>query len=361
MYQNIYTVMIDNKWCVVSAGKPGIGYDDVKTPVISDDGNLYAFSAKTGDKWKLVVCENGNKKFSLKMSDIKYDDIENISISPDNTKIVFAGKGNDKYRLMVFSRLKEYYKKEGNIDINISDHLNNTIVSGSHPDIMAFEFGVAERYDMINNVVFSPDSQHFAFIAKRNKAWYLIADGEVVEKCEGIDYLTYDKKGNLIYAAKNAGYWQVHVGNKIGKQYVSIRKPVLSNDCNKIAYAAKIENKWTIVVDDETHGKIYDDVGQPVFSNQGLMTAYAAKNADKWFMVLDGHEMEKFDSILNDRIIFEADFSRSIDKYGILTRPAQVRYLGVINIPDQTTKKIKKKIIEKTDMLEFVEKNNDKK
>ena len=72
-----------------------------------------------------------------------------------------------------------------------------------------------------------------------------------------------------------------------GKQYDEIKSLRFSQDSKRLAYPAKIDDKWVVVVDG-VEGKQYDDLGLFIYLNTDNNTlVYPARINDKWFVVVD--------------------------------------------------------------------------
>lgn len=69
-----------------------------------------------------------------------------------------------------------------------------------------------------------------------------------------------------------------------------------SPDSRHIAYEARSDKKWTMMLD-QTSGKIYEDIGPPVFSPNSKHLCYIAGEGKKQFVVVDGVEGKKYDAI----------------------------------------------------------------
>jgi Tol biopolymer transport system component len=73
-----------------------------------------------------------------------------------------------------------------------------------------------------------------------------------------------------------------------------------SPDSKHLAYAAKRNGKWVMVVDNK-EGAEYDSIGlgSPAFSPDGKRMVYSALKSDKWSVVVDGQEGPGFETIFN--------------------------------------------------------------
>jgi hypothetical protein len=122
-----------------------------------------------------------------------------------------------------------------------------------------------ELYDEIYDYVFSPDSKHFAYRARKGGRQCVVRDGVEV----GI----YDSVGAVSWAAS---YSPMPFG--------------FSPDSAHLVYFAKKDGKWFAVRDGE-EGKPFDYAGSElVFSPDSKHFAYVAHNGGSSFVVLDGAE-----------------------------------------------------------------------
>lgn len=99
------------------------------------------------------------------------------------------------------------------------------------------------------------------------------------------------------------------------RAFDKVRPPIFSPDSTRVAYIAKEEDKWFVVVDGH-FGKEYDGIidGSLVFSPDGKRVAYVAIEGgiytDKYFVVVDGQEGKRYDEIRDWRVVFSADSNR---------------------------------------------------
>ncbi len=83
---------------------------------------------------------------------------------------------------------------------------------------------------------------------------------------------------------------------EIGKGYTSVASPM--DIGGKLAYMARLKNKWIVVFDGKEFGSEYETVSSFI-GNDGKL-AYVAKNNGKEFVVYDGKKISKeYDAIYN--------------------------------------------------------------
>ena len=121
------------------------------------------------------------------------------------------------------------------------------------------------EYDgiMDRNPVFSEDTKHVAYAARKADQWFVVVDGKIGPK------------------------WDMLLENSL----------VLSEDGKHCAYVAKKERSWFVVLDDKVSPPYEEVGGAPKFSKDGQHVAYAAQNNGKQFVVLDGKPCPEYDGI----------------------------------------------------------------
>ena len=83
----------------------------------------------------------------------------------------------------------------------------------------------------------------------------------------------------------------------------------VSPDSTRVAYGAKVDNKWLVVADGK-EGKQYDIImeGTPIFSPDSKRVAYVAETGGKCFVVMDGKERKHYD--FTGSLVFSPDSMR---------------------------------------------------
>ena len=116
----------------------------------------------------------------------------------------------------------------------------------------------------------------------------------------------------VAYMARVGNKWFVVVDGKEEKQYDSIMEgtPIFSPDSRRVAYGARVGNKQFVVVDGKEE-KQYDGIGAgtPIFSPDSRCVAYMAGVGNKCFVVVDGKEEKQYDGIVTlggGRVIFDS-------------------------------------------------------
>jgi len=172
--------------------------------------------------------------------------------------------------------------------------------------------------DRRSRILYSPDSQHFAFVGHD-------ADGKAFVVLDGVEGKHYDAVAEIGMwfsdDSKHLPYYAV-IGPKyehaprlfpwierddvlVGGKYIPVMDGVegkpsdapfygaafFSPDGKRVAYPVKSGGKWSVVLDG-VEGKQYDEVDALDFSPDSKHFAYQAKSGGKECIVLDGVEGE---------------------------------------------------------------------
>jgi sulfatase modifying factor 1 len=340
---------INNDWCVGIDGKLGPGYDEISMMAFTPKADHIAYAAREGSKFRLIVDGNAASP--------EFDDIEDITFSPDGKRLAYGVRIDNKWiavvdgntgpkcdsinyfafspdsRRFTYAAGKENGKKQTVVldGVEICSPYDATWlpVFSNDSKRMAFmaednskRFVVVEgipdeKYDMVTKPVFSPDSQHYAYFAGKGNYRFLVFDGNALTPFEFLperDIPVFGPNDNRVaYRARIEDNWFVVVNDQLGPFFDGIgdRSIVLSPDGKSHAYAAQKGQQWCVVVNDQS-GPLYDGIAAygPVFSPDGNHLAYGAIAHSKYFVVLDGQPVPGYDNYLdisNNSISFSPD------------------------------------------------------
>ena len=91
---------------------------------------------------------------------------------------------------------------------------------------------------------------------------------------------------------------------------IAIGALAFSPDSRRLAYGAKREGQWRVVVDSR-EGAAFDGVGNLAFSADSAHLAYAAQRGQQWHVVVDGIVGPAFDAIAAGSFVFGGSGGRS--------------------------------------------------
>lgn len=156
------------------------------------------------------------------------------------------------------------------------------------------------EYDEIDKTssLFSPDSKHFVYLARKEKDWVIILDGNEFYKCKEIfsPIFSPDSK-QMAFFAFNGEKWKAVIDGIESNHYDAILEAgfKFSPDCKHVAFVAKRNNKFFTVIDNK-EGDIYDYIKPSFhFSPNSVHFVYEAKCNNKWRILFDEKELKEYD------------------------------------------------------------------
>lgn len=211
--------------CLVLNGVKGPAREGIGGPFFSDDGRIGTFEKRDG-KWRAVVDGTIDERFEI-------------------------GPGWAEF----------------------SSNLNHVVWREEAEGGKRFVFdGVpGDWFHAIDQLQFSPDGRHHAYVANNDKDVTFI-------------------KGTLYTG------FVVHDGKR-GKAYDQVYFIKFSPDSNRLAYTVEQGGKRFVVCDQNEWGP-YDEIGIHLFSDDSRRHCFAATRDGKQFIVVDGIESETCDKIL---------------------------------------------------------------
>lgn len=261
-----------SKEFVVSDGKPGKEYDQIRSLTFSVDSGRIAYLAKDGTNTLIVV--NGEEK----MIDYGFDDVRLLTINPNNNGVEYLVKSGNRSYIVVGDKRKDSAYDE--ID-GFGYTLNGNLVclaknSGSEARALLInDKVVAESRDI--DVDLSPDGKTIVYaVEEKNKKSYIVIGDK---KLEG-----YDRIRRPIYSPGGGGY--LVVASKDGKDYL-------------------IKNGKEEPMPDDLKGK-----NLIAMSADGSRIAYEESDAGKYRIVVGDKRSETFDLIMSRSVVFSPDGSK---------------------------------------------------
>jgi Tol biopolymer transport system component len=291
------------EWCVVVNGVEGKPYPAVGWPVFSPDSKHVAYFS--GEK--LVKNPNGFQDGPIQPP--TYEEEMNFEIQPTRNGFLVV---DDR-------EVRRYEKTTGFTFSPDSAHWACAIYSENKWLVVKDGVDGAAYDAIIGSPVFSPDSKHLAYIARAEGKQFIVMDGLEGKKYEIIEFTTMEPfAGNPIHpmlrdiipvfspdsqhvaymAQEEDQYFMVQDGVE-GKKYVwLISRPLFSPDSQHIAYSASDVRNGALVVHDGVEGTEYMSVASLTFSPDSASLAYAANTGDGWCVVLNGVEGKKYKKLV---------------------------------------------------------------
>jgi hypothetical protein len=262
------------------------------TPVFSPSQNRHAYIAAAGPGKMFAVIDG-------KAGPV-FDAIDNLIFSPDDLRHAYRAQKGEKQCVVVDHIPGPLY--EG---IPIHKNLKNM---GFSPDSRRFVYVgardgtcylVADNIEhkqglkLITDIMFSPDSAHIYYKGQtekigRNDKWCVVVDGEPGPVYDDINTLTcsFDSNHFAYLAMKDKKIMLVFDG-KEGELHDGVGTPAFSLDSKRFACAYLDKKKWRVEIDGEM-GPDFDHLFQFYFSWDSQRYAYLAAKKDKMYCVVDG-------------------------------------------------------------------------
>jgi sulfatase modifying factor 1 len=99
--------------------------------------------------------------------------------------------------------------------------------------------------------------------------------------------------------------WYVKIDGQSGPRHDSIGVLAFSPQLDHIAYAAKKDSKFRLIVDGNVESSEFDDIGCITFGPDGKRLAYGARTENKWMAIVDGNAGVGYDFV--DYFAFSPD------------------------------------------------------
>lgn len=166
----------------------------------------------------------------------------------------------------------------------------------------------------LETIVFSKDSQRFAYAAETDAGWIVVVDGVPSRPWAGIGEVLFGPKPQLVYVATDSEHWYVIRENIPSRPFEAVMQSSLtfSPRGDRFAFVVAEEDKFRVVVDGES-GPLYDAIGMLRFDPEKEGLAYVARIGVQQYLALDGKLLGPFDLI--------ADFTLGPNgRLGILAR-----------------------------------------
>jgi len=238
----VLSVIQGEKWSVVRNGQMGKAYDGIMAgkPAFSDDGAHLAYGARQNDKWLVVRDGIESEKYNgvlkntplftsdgkLVYSSLRYrrwrlhiDDwvskpfeqifLPGIIFSPDKSVTAFVGKRDGKKIAVINGKEESSHQEIGiwRTSLDMDDYYKKVmLVEGLNMVAMGLggrntnpgaRVRAATRIVPVAIIVFSPDSQHYAYLAIDGIRQVIIVDGaELKELPEKSTLISIDFTGD---------------------------------------------------------------------------------------------------------------------------------------------------------------------
>ena len=150
----------------------------------------------------------------------------------------------------------------------------------------------------------SEDMRHVAYHARLKDKWRVFRDGTPGRTWDAVRWHRFSPDGeHLAYAARENGQYFIVVDEKEGEHFSRIDNGFqFSPDSARLGYVVTIEKSNQCVVVDGKRGPIFDAVfpASFSFSDNSRHFAYAGRRGDRCVVVKDGEEVLQADEVVMD-------------------------------------------------------------
>ena len=166
----------------------------------------------------------------------------------------------------------------------------------------------------LKTIVFSKDSQRFAYAAETDAGWIVVVDGAHSRPWVGIGEVLFGPGQQFVYAATDSEHWYVIRENAPSPPFEVIMRGsfTFSPRGDRIAFVVAEGDRFRVVVDGES-GPLYNAIGTLRFGPRNERFAYVARIGDQQYLALGNKLLGPFDLL--------ADFTLGpSDRLGMLAR-----------------------------------------
>jgi Tol biopolymer transport system component len=223
-------------YSVVVDGTEQERFDRVGEPVFTSDGNHFAYAAKAGREW-FIVLDGHKRRVETKP--------EWLTWSPRGSRLAYTSEQDWK-------------------------------------EFVVVDWVRQKSYDFAGGFEFSPDGKHYAYAAASGSRQFVVLDGTELKPYERVGDRVFSPDGRrLAYVAEEHGDRFVVMDGTEGRRYAEIWDLVFSADGKSLAYEAGQALRSSYVVG---HCVVVNDtelagVGLPIW----LSASATEENAFVWF------------------------------------------------------------------------------
>ena len=274
-----------DKWMAVLDGVIGSAYEAIVSPIFSYDSSHFAFIAQKKKNHQCVVVDGTEGE--------SFEVVNQLSLhySADSKRYVYVGIKDKKMAVVVDGKKGGMYD-----DISIpifspdSKHIAYGARKGSKFVIVEDDRETTSSYDRISILTFSADSRKLAYTAQDGKEWFMVIDGKKHKSYDEVGIATFSPDSvHVSYLALDGKKMFMVTDGKKGPVFDDIKVFGFSPDSAHYCYTAQKGKKWYAVYDDKP-GPAYDLVSDPTFSPDSKHLNYVAQKGVQFLVVLDGKE-----------------------------------------------------------------------
>ena len=246
----------NGKQIAVLDGVESTPYDLIGSLTFSPDGRRFAFTAKEGKTWCMVIDGVAKKRYDS--INEEYWTKQQAVFSEDGKHLAYRVTRGGKELLIIDGRettvddpaFERLFKRPGQPYSMTGNPLEKITIAVSIPISGKAITPPKEKYPNKKDLLQHPDGREWAFVAE-------VGDKEIVV-IDGKESRPYDKilelqaiSGNkgLYYIARDGKKQRIVINGRESKPYDKIENVTVSPDLKRLAYFAGIGKEWVLVVD----------------------------------------------------------------------------------------------------------------
>jgi Tol biopolymer transport system component len=326
--------LIPYRMVVEGIPSPPKEYADVTEPTFSSDGRHVAYFAREKNSWRAVLDGHEQKKYSD-------DGFPIVKFSPDGQNYAYFGISRESGKVFLVINGHEhlaerpwYAEGDGNVPrleianggryayvtspvkkqaqyVIVDGHKSPGYNSWMDADVDGREG--RGHVEGIEDLTFSPDGHHVAYVGARDNMMRAVIDGVEGPPYYEVGGLSFSTDGkHFAYSANDEQSQFVVLDGKPGKPYASIYgSPTFSPDGRRLCYIAeKAEDARVLVVEGTNPLEFPLPTSrfgcETVFSPDSKHIAWIYPRGKKWVLCIDGHEVGTYDGRpMNAALVFD--------------------------------------------------------
>jgi len=276
----------------------------------SKDGKRLAYAIKYNKKDKMGICVDGTCGGEWNEV-VKGTPI----LSPDGKRVAYLGNDGKNVKLILDGKPGQGYKTINDVIFSPnSEHVLFWAEQYGGLKYVVLDNSKRIRVDEIYELIFSPDSKKIAFSARLGDKWYAFLNGKKGPAFDQVLDIKFslDSK-NFCYLGKKGLIWNLYLNGKKQKEWGARFGAVrFSIDSKRIAYAycrynkldgedgkSKLEENWYMSVDGVSGPKI-DASSAFMFSPDSKHYAYVVGKPGEQYIYKDGKKVTEDFEIIRD-------------------------------------------------------------
>jgi WD40 repeat protein len=227
---------------------------------------------------------------------------ESLRISPDSKIVAYTKNIGNQQAVVVNGEQQKLYDEVNGYYLVYSANSEHFAYPARIGDDWYMvgddrEEGPYEELAFIYIPLFNVDGSRIIYQIKKEDKFYVVIDGQEngpYDEVKYIDLVVFSPDGKrYAYAARTGDIWSLMSdGEEIG-QYQEINSLSFSPDSKHLAFSVTKDNKGVMVYD-KTELGAYDEISSPIFSPDSERLTYVYRKGNELFLVLDGQQSNAY-------------------------------------------------------------------